>query len=151
MVHPSLERMGALKRRWQPFCSRNCNEQRVRGGRRRYANGRMAAAMCYVYHQQPNWHVHVNDAVVEPHSNIAAVRAEFDDRSVKLPGGMLGLKYEILHSTAGIHSRFPATEAAAAVSNGEPVVAAVQIKAHDRLQDVFAEYTCTGRVTGPCR
>ncbi len=94
--------------------------------------------------------VHVDDAVMEPHGEVASIRAEFDDRCVQLSGGVFGLQNKILHSTASISARFPTAEAAATVPDGEAAVAAVQVEAHDRLQDVLAEKACARNVTQIC-
>jgi hypothetical protein len=77
---------------------------------------------------------------VEPYSKKVAVGAELDHRRVELPGGMLRLNHEIFNFSARISTCLPAAETASSVPYSESAVGAVEIEAHDGLQDVLAEY-----------
>jgi hypothetical protein len=139
VAYPSWETMGGWKRRQQFFCCRSCGE--ANEATRAVEDTRITAetSTCKTKHWERKKRVHVDDAVVESNSDEVSIRAELDDGRVQLTGGVLGLQNKIFDFAAGIHARFPAAEAAAAVSDGEAAVAAVQIEAHHRLQDVLAE------------
>ena len=148
MTYPSWETMGGWKRRRRFFCCRSCGGESE--ATRAVETARITAetSTCKTKHCEQKMRVHVDDAVVESDGDEVSIRAELDDGRVQLAGGVLGFQNKIFDFAAGIHARFPAAEAAAAVSDGEAAVAAVQIEAHYRLQDVLAEYACRDGVTG---